>query len=207
MGVALFLLLAALLTWAALASRLERLGAPRGDRRRQMLLLGAAILLWWGLAFVAGERELFRATAAGPPYIAVGFTLPFIAAFVLFRRWTTLRRAVDALPVHWVIGMQVYRLGGLGFLLLYREGLLPASFAYPIGLVDVVVGASAALVAHMFARHRPYARAAGIVWNIAGLIAALDAVSFGFFATPGPFQLVSTTPSIEAARSRRSSSG
>jgi hypothetical protein len=48
-------------------------------------------------------------------------------------------------PPPWLIGIQLYRVLGLNFLVLYALGRLPAEFALPAGVGDVIVGLAAPL--------------------------------------------------------------
>jgi hypothetical protein len=61
-------------------------------------------------------------------------------------------RIIDAVPQHWLFGVQLYRALGVIFLILYGTGKLPGAFAWPAGLGDTLVGILAPVVAVAYAR-------------------------------------------------------
>jgi hypothetical protein len=83
----------------------------------------------------------------------------------------TLRRVNAAMPAHWLIWIQMYRMVGLIFLYPYLYyGLVPAGFAIPAGAGDFLTVALAPVVALALARGRPLAPAWAVAWNVFGLI-------------------------------------
>ena len=110
---------------------------------------------------------------------------------VLFRTWPLLRRTLASVPNTWTVGVQLYRTLGIVFLLLYAGGHLPALFALPAGLGDILVGILAPLVAASFARS-PEASARRVrLWNLLGIADLVIAVTIGFLTSPSPFQIAS----------------
>ena len=91
----------------------------------------------------------------------------------------TFRRIVDAVPQHWLIGFQTFRiLGGL-FLVRYFAGELPGLFALPAGIGDVATGLLAPFVAYAWYSGKPYARGVAIAWNLFGMADLVNAVALG----------------------------
>jgi hypothetical protein len=62
------------------------------------------------------------------------------------------------------------------WLLAWIAGVLPGLFALPAGIGDSLVGVLALPVAGMVARNR----AAGVAWNILGLLDLANAITLGF---------------------------
>jgi hypothetical protein len=108
---------------------------------------------------------------------------------LLILRSSTLARVLDAVPQHWLIGVQSYRALGIIFLILYGAGKLPGLFAWPAGLGDVLVGVLAPVVALAYARGPRENGDLVLAWNIFGIIDLIVAVTIGFTTSPSPLQL------------------
>jgi hypothetical protein len=99
-----------------------------------------------------------------------------------------LKRALEAVPLQWIVGVQVYRALGFIFLILYAGGHLPGEFAWPAGVGDVMVGLLAPMVGLAYARGSR--RAAGYVraWNLLGICDLVVALTMGVLTSPSPLQ-------------------
>ncbi len=95
---------------------------------------------------------------------------------------------LDAIPQDWLIRIQVLRVMGGIFVVLYLDGFLPGEFALPAGLGDVATGLLALPVAYLVARNSSWARSSAYAWNIFGILDLVSAVILGFLSSPGPFQ-------------------
>lgn len=147
--------------------------------RRGTGLLAAVGGVWLAVAIAAAwaglvvrdpdEPPLRIGLAAGLPVVIVGLAL----LAPRFRAW------VEGLDLGVLIAMQGWRVAGFAFLAVYAQDLLPASFALPAGLGDLVVGLAAPFVAAAVA-HR--ARGAGplfVGFTVFGIADFVMAVSLG----------------------------
>jgi hypothetical protein len=94
-----------------------------------------------------------------------------------------------------LIRLNVWRLEGALFLALMFTGQLPALWAIPAGVGDVLIGAAAFPVAARL--DTPGGRRRAIVFNLLGVLDLVVAVGLGITANPGPAQLFHTTPDSE----------
>jgi hypothetical protein len=124
---------------------------------------------------------------AGLPTIQFGILIPVVLGVVAYMTSPGIRAFVRSLPQGWLIGVQLYRVIGGVFLILWSAGQLPAAFALPAGVGDVLVGLFAPLVAWLASKKG--GRAAMILWNIAGLADLVVAVTMGFLTSPSKFQM------------------
>ncbi len=95
------------------------------------------------------------------------------------------------MPLSWLVGVQLYRVLGVIFLVLYASGKIPGAFALPAGIGDVLTGLLAPIVALGYARRQPGAERRVLAWNVFGLLDLVVAVTMGFLTSPSPFQLLS----------------
>jgi len=106
----------------------------------------------------------------------------------LLSRSSALNAVIAAIPLPWLPGVQLYRVVGFNFLVLYALGRLPGEFAIPAGAGDVVVGLAAPVVGYLFYKGYRWSCLAVLSWNIAGILDLVVAVATGFLTSPGPFQ-------------------
>ena len=83
----------------------------------------------------------------------------------------TLRALNDATPPAWLVWVQSYRMAGFMFLypFLYY-GVVPAGFAIPAAVGDVLTGLLAPLVGTAVAERRPGALGWATAWNLFGIL-------------------------------------
>src|SRR5215472_8862908 len=105
----------------------------------------------------------------------------------------TFRQIVAAVPQHWLIGIQTFRILGGVWLARYFAGQLPGLFALPAGIGDVATGMLAPFVAYAWYSGKPYARGAAIVWNLFGMADLVNAVVLGALTNGGTGGIVFPT--------------
>jgi hypothetical protein len=88
--------------------------------------------------------------------------------------------------------LHLWRIEGVVFLLLMALGQMPALWALPAGIGDILVGVSAFRVAR--ALSAPGGRRRAIVFNLLGMSDLVVAVGLGITTNPGPLHLFHTTP-------------
>ena len=78
------------------------------------------------------------------------------------------------------VGLQAWRFAGLGFIALTTYKVLPGVFAWPAGLGDIAIGATAPLLAVAIARNPGVVSSRLFVtWNLLGMLDLVVAVGTG----------------------------
>jgi hypothetical protein len=168
----------------------QSLPGPRPARAAWPLIVGVVLAGWLLAAFILGRQGFFRADPSNRfPALILAF-IPLAVGYGLLLVAPTFRNIVMATPPHWIIGVQIYRTIGALFLILYAGQYLPAVFALPAGVGDVLVGSTAPIVAYLFVARHPWARPAAMLWNIVGMADLVFALTLGFLSSPTPFQLL-----------------
>ena len=144
-------------------------------------ITGAAIALWFAAVFVLGLGGAFVLRAGQPPLaILLGATLPLLAFALAYGAAQSFRELVLSADQRLLVGLQAWRAGGLGFLALYAQGLLPGIFAWPAGLGDIAIGVTAPWIVMALARDRAYAGSRRfLAWNALGVLDLVVAVGTG----------------------------
>lgn len=135
-----------------------------------------ALALWFVLAAVVGAAGLLGALPVPPPALAVGLALIVLLIIGLA---PAAREAVRGLGLRALVAFHLTRiLIGAYFLLLYSQGSLPAAFAVPAGIGDILVGLGAVLVLWRALPVRtPTQRFGLILWNVIGLVDILGVLA------------------------------
>jgi hypothetical protein len=149
-----------------LALGLRRAPLANGARVVAWLAIAVPLLAWFVLMTRIGQSDLYQ---SAPWARRVAIVVPPLIWLTLLMRSKRVATVLDATPLSWVIGVQVYRLAGFVFLVQWAAGRLPGIFAIPAATGDILTGALALPVAIYVARRAPHWRLAGYAWNALGL--------------------------------------
>lgn len=183
------IVLIALMNGLRLALKRTQFSAPARSQIGLSILV--LVFAWYGLVTVLAMHDLFRASpTARSPILPLAVFAPVILSLWLIRRSKGMAQIVDATPLSWLVGAQVYRAVGAIFLVLWSIGQLPWQFALPAGGGDVLVGLVAILVAIAAGTWSEAIRKAAYTWNVLGILDLVVALGTGFLTSPSPFQLL-----------------
>ncbi len=164
---------------------------PKARKTRFGLIASIGVIGWLFLATELARAGVFQASLDRVfPMIALGTGLPIIFGLLAIRYSTSLRAVLKAIPIHRLIGVQLYRALGFIFLIATSANLLPGVFAWPAGIGDIAVGLLAPLVAWRARKDPGRARGTIMAWVFLGIGDLILALSLGFLSSPGRFQLV-----------------
>jgi hypothetical protein len=165
--------------------------AARAEGRRNVLWIGGgAVVAWFALAFVLAKQGVYDQTSATtlPPPIGPAIAIPIVIGCALLAL-APVRRAINRVPLHWLVGVQFYRVVGGLFLIAWLQGGMPAEFALPAGIGDVLVGVTAPLVAVSLARNGIERNWPSVMaWCVLGIVDLVVAVTCGALSAPSAFQ-------------------
>jgi hypothetical protein len=155
------------------------------------LAVALPLVAWFVFIWNVSATGALEARPGALPFLPVAIVLPIIIALPLLTRSQRIAAAIDAAPASWLIGLQVYRVIGGNFLVLWAYGgAIPGVFALPAGVGDVLTGLLALPTALSLALGAPHSRTVAIAWNFLGIADLMSAVSLGAMTSPGPLQLM-----------------
>lgn len=196
----LFAVIVAFWLWAA-RSALRRGEITAGHERSVHVWLG--LLAAWGVVTTllatsgAYRAESFYALLPGlwVPLAPVALSLGLLSL------WPTFRDALWALTTNTspraFLWLHATRIAAIGGVIKGTQGLLPASFAFPIGIPDLIFGLISLVLALRYHRLRP-SRTALIAWNLAGMGVLMSAPIFMQLGLPGRFYTFTAQPDATA---------
>ncbi len=141
----------------------------------------AALALWFGLVFFLGAQGAFVTNPASPPLpIFLGLAIPLSLFLAAYFGSSPFRDFILGADLRFVAAIEAWRWGGLGFLSLYANGVLPGLFALPAGLGDMAIGITAPWIVLSLIRNPLFAASRRfVIWNILGIADFVVAVSMG----------------------------
>lgn len=159
--------------------------------------VSAVLALWFALAAVAGYSGLLEADPGALPVpVMVAIVPPILAFLALYGASVRFRRFVLSLDLRLLTMVHAWRMVGFVFLVLYGYRMLPGLFAWPAGLGDMAVAATAPLVVIALVERPEFARGrAFVTWHLLGLLDFVVAVATGILTSGGFPQMVGDTVS------------
>ncbi|MDQ3906684.1 MAG: hypothetical protein M3300_14960 [Actinomycetota bacterium] len=166
------------------------------------LVVIAFMAVWFVAALGVSLFGLLRAGPSTLPIpVGVAVVVPLLLGVLAYRRSSRFRQLLFRADLRWLIGVQLWRVVGAEFMIYYALNRLPASFALPAGIGDVLVGLAAPVVAVVAASGTRAARGIVIGWCIVGIADLVLAVTMGVLNAPGRFGVlagaVTTAPMLE----------
>lgn len=160
------------------------LSHPTRFRARAWLALGLS--LWFLAMLAAGLAGVFSQGDPPRPPVPLGAValVPVLAFLGALAASSTVRRFVGALDLRILTLAQAPRVIGGVFVVLWALGRLPAGFALPAGLGDLLVGVTAPLVASFVVPRLPARRRLYVAWAAFGILDLAVAVTLGVLHSP-----------------------
>ena len=181
--------IAAIAVWFMVHRTIFSLPDIEADRRlKRSLSVLFFIVGWLAVSNILGMMGIF--TRYSQLVLVFAFGIPFLG-MKLISKSKVLTGVMLNLPLHLVIGIQFYRILGIIFLALYSMNLMPAEFAIPAGVGDIIVGISAPIVAYMIFKRKEIAKRLAIIWNYVGIADLVIAVMMGSFTASTMLQFLS----------------
>lgn len=166
-----------------------------GEHRFARVRLAGGLSAWFVVVTaMATTGALTYPKGLGTPGLGVAIAVPMIVLIGAFLGMSSVRQAVQRIPLAALIGVNAVRILGVTFLILYGAHRLPAPFAPAAGWGDILVGVTAAPLAWLVARRAGSARPLIWIWNTLGLLDLVVAIGLGVVSAPGPTQLIYATP-------------
>jgi hypothetical protein len=147
-------------------------------------LTATVIALWFLLAVSGSLLGIFDSEPRPPIPLGLAAVVPVAVYGILYLISHRFRDFVLSLDLRILTLAQTWRIGGIVFLILYRQAALPGVFALPAGWGDIAIGLTAPLVA--WSCLQPLRQKTFIAWNVLGMLDLVLAVTLGVLASATP---------------------
>jgi hypothetical protein len=161
----------------------QRSGSSPGAAIRTGLTVGAGVVVWMTLTWVAANSGVLRNWDATPPPFALLILGVIVLALVLpFSAVGT--RIAQHTPLWALVGIQAFRLPlELAMHALVARHIMPEQMSYSGRNLDIVTGATAIVVAAL-ARAGYGGRPLIALWNVVGLLLLINVMTVAILSTP-----------------------
>jgi hypothetical protein len=185
-------------TAAVVAALFAVMWLERGSRRDAWVAVvaGTVLAVWAVVMMLLAVRNAFvQPDAQTAPPVGINLIVVLVGLTVSLAASGTLRGLLSNQKN--LIRLNLWRLVGLVFLVLMINGQMPALWALPAGIGDIIVGATAPWVASQL--EAPGGRRRAIIFNLFGVADLVVAIGLGIATSSGPARLFETTPTSELA--------
>jgi hypothetical protein len=145
---------------------------------RGRLVTVIAIGAWFVAACICGVLGIIDSPGRPPIVLGSFIVLPvlgFVAAYLIS---PSIRAFAASLSLALLVGSHLWRFVGLGFIIAWLKGSLPAGFAIPEGLGDIVAALGALLLLPTLREGR-VPRGLLLAWNTWGFLDLVSAIAMG----------------------------
>lgn len=140
-------------------------------------------VVWFAVVLFASATGLFA--IEGPP-ATLGFAVaaPPLGVVALLTWSPPFRTWARSLDLRLLTMLHMWRLVGFAFIAVWAVGELPAAFALPAGLGDILVALVAPLVAIYCVNRNQVTSSMFYAWTTVGIVDLVTAVTFGVLHSP-----------------------
>lgn len=149
-----------------------------------------ALLAWFTAASVAGLLGIVNQPGQPPLALLAFVVVPILGFTAAYLSSAPFRVLTDRIDLRLLVGSHLWRFVGLGFVIAWLNGALPAGFAIPEGFGDIIAAAWAlALLPRL--RRGAVSRGWLLAWNTWGFVDLVSALTVGVLYSDGPLGLLS----------------
>ena len=150
-------------------------------------VLSVVLIDWLAVAQYLGEAATTGTTLS---IVLSGLLIPPTVAAIALWQSESVARLVAAIPLHWLVAAQIYRVAGGIVLVLWADGRMPWQFALPAGIGDIATASVAIVVAALLARNAMGAHTATYAWCLFGIADIVVATITGAMTSPAAAHLL-----------------
>lgn len=151
----------------------------------------SAFFGWFVLSTLISAQGGFTALPHHPPLMmGLSVALPVLLLAMLYSRKQWLWDFTNSLDLRLLVLMNLWRFAALDFIINYYHGQLPALFAFPAGLGDIITAALSFKVVSMMQKNPAASYKYFVTWNLFGIADLLLAVTLGVLNSDSAFGLL-----------------
>src|SRR5947209_1491831 len=113
---------------AGLWVALKRAMLPRQSVATTWLAVAIPLVLWLAVIWTAAAGGAFEVGRSRLPLLPLAIILPLVIGLTFLTRSDRIAAATDAAPPSWLVGLQIYRVLGANFLVLWSFDAIPGVF-------------------------------------------------------------------------------
>src|SRR5262245_29149069 len=164
-------------------------GGGRIDAARRLTIF--AVGAWFAAAFAAGALGVVNEPGRPPLVLASFLVVPIVGFVLAYLASPSFRAFTETIPLSLLVGSHVWRFVGIGFVIGWLTGALPAGFGIPEGFGDIIAAAGA-LILLPGIRRGTASRGWLLAWNAFGFLDLVSAVTMGLLYSESALGILHT---------------
>ena len=157
-----------------------------------------AIGVWFVAAVIAGALGVVNEPGRPPLVLLTFFVVPILGFVAAYFASASFRAFTETIPMALLVGSHLWRFVGIGFVIGWLTGALPAGFGIPEGFGDIIAALGALLLLPKV-RKGTASRGWLLAWNTFGMIDLLSAITVGLLFSQSKLGVLSTPTSSTVA--------
>jgi hypothetical protein len=157
-----------------------------------------AIGVWFAAAVIAGALGVVNEPGRPPLVLLTFFVVPIVGFVAAYFASASFRAFTETIPMALLVGSHLWRFVGIGFVIGWLTGALPAGFGIPEGFGDIIAALGALLLLPKV-RKGTASRGWLLAWNTFGMIDLLSAITVGLLFSQSKLGVLSTPTSSTVA--------
>ena len=152
----------------------QNLAISHKKKKQLRIYFFAGTILWLALLVFLAESGLFDKYDNFPPFVLLT-SLPILLFSIYLASTKVFGIILKMIPIRWLFYIQAFRL--LLEILLwigYRMGFVPIQLTFEWLNFDIIVGITAPMAAYTFFSRKHYRKPEAVIWNVFGIILALN---------------------------------
>jgi hypothetical protein len=137
-----------------------------------------AVIVWFATAVIAGLAGIINEPDRPPLVLGTFILLPIVGFVAAYFLSASFRAFTKNISLTLIVASHLWRFVGIGFVIGWLTGDLPAEFGIPEGFGDIIAAVGALLLFPKL-RKGTASRAWLLAWNIFGLIDLISAIVVG----------------------------
>jgi len=165
------------------------------DRQKRMFSIASTSLLTWSaLLLILSYTGFFEDFTSFPPRPALVIIIPLpIVLFIAFSKTGT--ELIKAIPSHWLIFMQTFRIAvELLLLMAFIKKMIPVQMTFEGRNFDILTGILAIPVGYLLLKKEHFATKLAIAFNIIGLLLLINILVIAVLSMPTPIRYFMNEP-------------
>lgn len=154
---------------------------------------------WLGAVILITQNGMVEDMTGVLSPLGFVMTIPIVVGLGLIFYWQPMKMIIAKLPLSWLIGVQLYRVVGIIFLIGWLNNEIPTALGPITALYDVTIGITAPILAFWVISPLTK-RIIGIaqIWNVLGIMDFVYAITIGVLGAPHALRLLNLTPDTSA---------
>jgi hypothetical protein len=178
-----------------LRAAVQKTGWTKEYSRKIIFRSSIFIIIWTAVLTILSYRGFFSDFSLLPPRPALAMLIPLpVILLVAFSKKGT--QLLQAIPPHWIVWMQSFRIAvELLLLLAFINNRIPVQMTFEGRNFDILTGILALPVGYALSKRKSFAPGLAIAFNVTGILLLINILVIAVLSMPTPIRYFMNEPS------------